>query len=33
MMRWGCRGVLGRGENPDFLAIHVLADVETRELP
>ena len=31
-MRWVCRGDFGRGENPDFLALHVLADVENHEL-
>jgi hypothetical protein len=29
----GAPGVFGRGENPYFLAFHVLAGVENRELP
>jgi len=29
----GVPGCLGRGENPYFLAFHVLADVENHELP
>jgi hypothetical protein len=29
----GVPGCLGRGENPDFLGIHVLADVKNGELP
>ena len=28
-----CRGLMSRGENPYFLALHVLADVENHELP
>jgi hypothetical protein len=31
LMRCVHRGVFGRGENPYFLAFHVLADVENHE--